>query len=214
MHLDLKSMTIAIQGFGKVGTVIAKKLFQHGCKILAITDSRGGIHSEKGLDIKKLIDWKKQGNSVKDFKGDSIKTITKEDIFKINCDILILAATENQITEPNAPDIDCTIILEGANGPTTPEADEILNEKRIIVIPDILANGGGVIVSYFEYVQDINAYYWDLDRVNKELKKVILNTYENVYNLAQEKKVSLRTAAYMIAVSRVAKAIELRGIFP
>lgn len=211
---DLKSMTIVIQGFGKVGSVIAKKLYEYGCKIIAITELAGGVYSEKGLDVDLLIEWRDKGKFLKDFKGNSIKSITKEELFKIKCDLLIPVATENQITKHNANDIDCKIILEGANGPTTPKADEILNKKGTIIIPDILANGGGVIVSYFEYVQDINAYYWDLERVNKELKKIILDTFENVCNLAKEKKESLRTASYMIAVSRVAKALQLRGIFP
>jgi len=211
---DLKSMTVVIQGFGKVGSVIAKKLYQYGCKIIAITELTGGIYCENGLNIEELIEWRDKGKLLKDFEGNSINSITNEELFKIKCDLLIPAATENQINEHNANYINCKIILEGANGPTTPKADEILNEKGIVIIPDILANGGGVIVSYFEYVQDINAYYWDLERVNKELKKIILDTFENVCKLAEEKKETLRTAAYMIAVSRVAKAIELRGIFP
>jgi glutamate dehydrogenase (NAD(P)+) len=213
-NLNLKSMNVVIQGFGKVGSVIAEILWRYGCKILAITELAGGIYCKNGLNIDELIEWRDKGNLLKDFKGDSINSINNEDLFKIKCDLLIPAATENQITEHNAKDLDCKIILEGANGPTTPKADDILNEKGVIIIPDILANGGGVIVSYFEYVQDISSYYWDLERVNKELKKIILNTFENVCEISKEKKVSLRTAAYMIAVSRVAKAIELRGIFP
>jgi len=212
--LDLKSMTVIIQGFGKVGSIIAKRLYEYGTKIIAISEYYGTIYSEKGLNIDLLIEWQKKGNLITDFKDESIKIIPNEEFFKIKCDIITPAATENQISEHNANDIDCKIILEGANGPTTPKADEILNKKGITIIPDILANGGGVIVSYFEYVQDINAYYWDLDRVNKELKKVILDAFEKVYNIVKEKNVSYRIAAYMIAVSRVAKAIELRGVFP
>jgi len=212
--LDLKSMTVIIQGFGKVGSIIAKRLYEYGTKIIAISEYYGTIYSEKGLNIDLLIKWQKKGNLITDFKDESIKIIPNEEFFKIKCDIIIPAATENQITEHNANDIDCKIILEGANGPSTPKADEILNKMGITIIPDILANGGGVIVSYFEYVQDINAYYWDLGRVNKELKKIILDAFEKVYNIVKEKKVSYRIAAYMIAVSRVAKAIELRGVFP
>ncbi len=212
--LDLKSMSVIIQGFGKVGSIISKRLYENRTKIIAISEYYGTIYSEKGLNIDELIKWQESGKLITDFKDDSIKLIPNEEFFKIKCDILIPAATENQITEHNANDLNCQIILEGANGPTTPKADEILNKKGIVVIPDILANGGGVIVSYFEYVQDINAYYWDLERVNKELKKIIINAFEAVYKLVKEKNVSYRIAAYMIAVSRVARAIELRGIFP
>ena len=213
-NLDLKSMSIVIQGFGKVGSVIAKKMFDYGCKILAIQELEGTIYSENGLNIDKLIDWKEQDNLIKDFKDDGSKPIPNNDLFGIKCDILIPAAAENQITKENAGTIDCKIILEGANGPTTTDADEILNKKGILVIPDILANSGGVCVSYFEYIQDIHAYYWKLDRIYNELKNIILEAFEEVYTIHKERKISLRTAAYVIAVSRVAKAIELRGIFP
>ena len=132
----------------------------------------------------------------------------------LECDVLIPAALENQITRVNVNNIKCKIILEGANGPVTPEADKVLLDKGIYVIPDILANGGGVCVSYFEYVQDIRAYFWELERINKELKKIMLKAFEEVYTLSRERNITLRTAAYIIAVSRIAKAIELRGIFP
>jgi glutamate dehydrogenase (NAD(P)+) len=213
-NLDLKSMTTAVQGFGKVGSVIARKLHEYGNKVIAVSDQDGTIYSDKGVDVKKLFDWVKSGKSFVDFHDKSVKFLPNEDFFEIKCDILIPAATENQITESNANDIDCKVVLEGANGPTTPEADEILEKRGITVIPDILANGGGAIVSYFEYVQDINAYYWDLNRVNKELKNIILNTFENVLKVAGENKVSLRNAAYRLAVSRVSTAVKLRGVFP
>ncbi len=214
LGFDLKKMTSAIQGFGKVGSIIARKLYQYGSKVIAISEYNGTIFSEKGINIDKLIKWVNSGKQLIDFKDNSVKIIPNIDFFNINCDILIPAATENQITKDNVNDIKCKIILEGANGPTTPEADEILEKRGVPVIPDILANGGGAIVSYFEYVQDINAYYWDLNRVNKELKKIILNTFNDVFSLSRKEKVTLRTAAYMIAVSRVATAVKLRGIFP
>jgi len=214
-NYDLKSMSVVVQGFGKVGKVITKKLFDIGCKILAIGETEGGIYSQEGLDIDKLNDWKNEGKLLKDFKDGSTKPLTdNSELFKIKCDLLIPAAIENQITKENVDLIDCKIILEGANGPTTLKADEVLNKKGIIVIPDILANSGGVCVSYFEYLQDMHAYFWDLERINRELKKIILSAFEKVYQLSQERNISLRTAAYMIALSRVAKAIELRGIFP
>lgn len=213
-ELELKSMTAIIQGFGKVGTVIAKKLQDAGCKVLAIQELEGTVYCEDGLDVDALIDWKKKGYLVKDFKDDSCKTIPNQDFFGIKCDIIVPAATENQIKTENVDKISCKIILEGANGPTTTGADKILKDRGIIVIPDILANSGGVCVSYFEYIQDIQSYFWDKDRIYSELKKILLNAFDEVYTTAQERNVSLRMAALIIAISRVAKAIELRGIFP
>ncbi|MBD3254565.1 MAG: glutamate dehydrogenase [Candidatus Lokiarchaeota archaeon] len=213
-NVNLKEMSIVIQGFGKVGTVIAKKLFDYGCKILAVQELEGTIYSSEGLNIDKLIEWKSHSKLLKDYKDNGAKSIPDDDLFGIKCDILVPAATENQITKENVDKIECKIILEGANGPTTPKADKILNEKNIIVIPDILANSGGVCVSYFEYIQDMHAYYWKLDRIYSELQNIILEAFENVYKTAKDRNVSLRTAAMIIAVTRVAKAIELRGIFP
>jgi glutamate dehydrogenase (NAD(P)+) len=214
LNLDLNSMSTAVQGFGKVGSIIARKLYQYGNKVIAISDLDGTFYSEKGINVNKLFEWVRSGKNFIDYKEESVKIIPNKDFFKIKCDILIPAALENQINENNANEIDCKVILEGANGPTTPEADEILDKKGIVVIPDILANGGGAIVSYFEYVQDINAYYWDLNRVNSELKNIILNTFKNVYSAAKENKITLRDAAYRIAVSRLSTAVKLRGVFP
>jgi len=173
-----------------------------------------GIYYEDGLDIEKLAAWTKQGNYLKDYKDDKYTLISNAELLTSKCDVLIPAAIENQITRANADKIDCKIVLEGANGPTTPDADKILFEKGIHVVPDILANSGGVCVSYFEYIQDINSYFWKLDRINEELKRIIIEAFEETYIISKERKISLRTAAYIIAVSRIAKAIELRGIFP
>ena len=215
LNYDLKSMSVVVQGFGKVGKVITKKLYDIGCKILAIGESEGGIYSQDGLNVDKLNDWKNEGKLLKDFKDVSTRLLSdNNELFKIKCDILIPAAIENQITKDNVDLIDCKIILEGANGPTTLKADVVLNKKGIIVIPDILANSGGVCVSYFEYLQDMHAYYWKLERIYGELKNIILDAFENVYKVSKERNVTLRTAAYIIALSRVSKAIELRGIFP
>ena len=155
-----------------------------------------------------------KGNFLKDFNDNRYKLITNDELLTTECDILIPAALENQITKDNVNDIKCKIILEAANGPTSPEADQILFNRGIDVIPDILANSGGVCVSYFEYVQDIQAYFWDLERINKELKRIIIEAFEDVYKISKDRAISLRTAAYIIAVSRIAKAFELRGIFP
>jgi len=214
LDLQLKNKEIIVQGFGNVGGTIAELLYDYGCKIIAVSDISGGLYSEKGLDIVKLINWRNEGKLFKDFPSNDYHQITNETLLTIKCDVLIPAAVENQITKDNAEEINCKILLEGANGPTTPEADEILNKKDIIVVPDILANSGGVCVSYFEYVQDTSSYFWDLERINKELKKIIINAFEDVWRTSVEKDVSLRIAAYIIAVSRVAKAIEYRGFYP
>ncbi|MFW9782587.1 MAG: Glu/Leu/Phe/Val dehydrogenase [Candidatus Heimdallarchaeota archaeon] len=214
LNTKLETQTIIIQGFGNVGGWVAKLLFDRGCKILAVSDISGGLFYPEGLDIDKLLTWTQQRNYLKDYKDKRYKLITNEQLLSSECDILIPAALENQITKENVNNIKCRIILEGANGPTTPEADRILFEKRIHVIPDILANAGGVCVSYFEYVQDIHAYFWDLDRINRELKRIMIEAFEDVYSIYKERSIPLRTAAYIIAVSRIAKAYELRGIFP
>ena len=214
LRLDLKSLKIVVQGFGNVGGTIAELLYQHGCKMIAISDISTGIFCEDGLDMEKLLEWAKQGNLLKDYGSDNYSFISNDELLSLKCDVLIPAAIENQITEKNAGKIDCKIVLEGANGPTTPIADKILFEKGIHVVPDILANSGGVCVSYFEYIQDINSYFWKLDRINAELKRIIIEAFEETYKISEERKINLRTAAYIIAVSRIAKAIEWRGIFP
>jgi len=214
LNIDLKSQTIIIQGFGNVGGTISKLLYDYGCKILGVSDISGGLYYSDGLDIDKLLTWTQEGNYLQDFKDSNFKLITNEDLIVSKCDILIPAALENQITEDNASEIKSKIILEGANGPTTPNADKILYNKGIHVIPDILANAGGVCVSYFEYIQDIHSYFWKLERINKELKRILVEAFEEVYKVSKERNISLRTAAYVLAVSRIAKAIELRGFFP
>jgi glutamate dehydrogenase (NAD(P)+) len=214
MNIDIKSQKFVIQGFGNVGGNIAKILYENGCKIIAVSDICGGLYAKEGLNINKLLKWRDKNNYLKDFKNGNYKFINNKDILTLKCDVLIPSAIENQITRLNAKRINCKIVLEGANGPTTPEADDILEGNGIIVVPDILANAGGVCVSYFEYIQDIHSYFWNLERINQELKNILVNTFEDVYNLSKEKNVSLRIASYMIAISRLAKAIELRGIFP
>jgi glutamate dehydrogenase (NAD(P)+) len=214
LGLDLKSQTIVVQGFGNVGGTFAKLLYNEGNKVIAVSDVSTGIYYEDGLDIEKLLEWVKQGNYLKDYENDKYKLITNHELLTTKCYVLAPSAVENQITQANADEIDCKIIVEGANGPTTPEADKILFKKGIRVLPDILANAGGVCVSYFEYIQDINSYFWKLERINAELKRIIIEAFEETYKISEERHISLRTAAYIIAVSRIAKAIELRGIFP
>ena len=214
MNLGLKGSSIVVQGFGNVGGTIAKILYEKGAKIIAISDISGGLYDNEGLNINKLSGWVDQNHLLKDYREENYKFIPNDKLLNIDCDVLIPAAIENQITLDNADNINCGIILEGANGPTTPEADKILKERGIIVVPDILANAGGVCVSYFEYIQDIHSYFWKLDRINQELESIMVNTFSEVYALSLKKNATLRTAAYMIAVSRLARAIELRGIFP
>ena len=214
LDLDLKSLKIVVQGFGNVGGNIAKILYEEGAKVIAVSDISGGLFDEEGLNIKELLEWRDQYGLLKDFYERDYFFVSNKELLEIECDILIPASIENQITESNANDIKCKVILEGANGPTTPEADEILKRREIIVIPDILANAGGVCVSYFEYVQDLQSYFWKLDRINHELRNIMIEAFEEVYKVSKEKKVTLRIAAYMIAITRLKKAIELRGIFP
>jgi glutamate dehydrogenase (NAD(P)+) len=214
LHFDKTSLDIVIQGFGNVGMVIAQTLYQNKCKIIAVSDTKGGIYSPQGLDIEKLITWKLAGNSVKDFEDNDTKPITNQELLELKCNVLIPAAIENQITSNNADKIKCQIILEGADGPVTSKADAILNDKGILIVPDILANGGALCVSYFEYIQDVHSYFWKIDRVNREMKNILIETFEKVWKLSKERNVSLRNAAYMIAIERVAKTHELRGLFP
>ena len=214
LGMDLKSQTIVIQGFGNVGGTFAELLYNEGSKVIAVSDVSTGIYCEDGLQIEKLLDWVKQGNYLKDYEDNNYKLITNRELLATKCDVLAPSAIENQITQANVDGIDCKIVIEGANGPTTPEADTILFKKGIRVLPDILANAGGVCVSYFEYVQGINSYFWKLDRINEELKRIIIEAFEETYKISEERHIPLRTAAYIIAVSRIARAIELRGIFP
>ncbi len=214
LNFDLKNLSVIIQGLGNVGGTIAELLYKEGCKILAVSDISTGIFCEKGLDIEKLLKWTKSDNYLKEYQDKNYRYISNDELLTSKCDVLVPAAIENQITEKNADQIDCKIVLEGANGPTTPKADVILFNKGIHVVPDILANSGGVCVSYFEYIQDIHSYFWKLDRINQELERIILEAFEETYKISVARGIPLRTAAYIIAVSRVAKAIQLRGFFP
>ena len=214
LNYDINKMSVVIQGFGKVGSVVAKQLCNNSCNIIAISEEDGGIYSPDGLDMDKLIKWKQQGNLVKEYEGKNTSPITNDELLSTKCDVLIPAAVENQIYSGNADKIDCKIILEGANSPTTSQADAILEEKDIIVVPDILANSGGVCVSYFEYIQDMQSYFWNLDRVNREMKTILVDTFEDIFTFSKKMNTSLRTAAYAISTTRLAKAHELRGLFP
>ncbi|MEN3038355.1 MAG: Glu/Leu/Phe/Val dehydrogenase [Candidatus Kryptonium sp.] len=213
LKLNPKKSTVVIQGFGNVGSVSAKLLSEQGLKIIAISDITGGYYNKKGIDVEKAIQHV-QNNPERTLEGfDGGDKITNEELLELECDVLIPAAREDQITKHNAPRIKAKLIVEGANGPTTASADPILEEKGVLVVPDIVANAGGVTVSYFEWVQDRMGFYWTIDMVNERLEQMMLSAFENVYNTAKLYGVSLRLGAYILAVDKVAKTLKLRGIY-
>lgn len=214
--LPLNEQKVVIQGFGNVGSWVAKKLSSWNVKVIGVSDISGGIYNENGLNVDELFEYinKPENRSLENY-NDDVKRITNAELLELKCDFLLPCAMENQITEKNAKKLRCKYIVEGANGPTTPIADKILYKKGIHILPDILANAGGVIVSYFEWVQDLSQLRWSLERVNSELEKIILDAFDNVYKMkVKEGDISYRLAAYLIAVQRVAKALEYRGIYP
>ncbi|RLD14705.1 MAG: glutamate dehydrogenase [Caldiserica bacterium] len=209
LGMSLSGATVSVQGYGNAGYWAAKLLHQDGAKIVAISDSKGGIYSEEGLDPDKVLKWKKESGSVKGFPG--TKEIGSMGPLTVKCDILVPAALENQITTENANDVQAKIVAEAANGPTTPEADEILTKKGVLIIPDILANAGGVTVSYFEWVQNNYGHYWSEDTVFERLEKKMKNAFHNVYNTHKDMNIRMRVAADVVAIKRVVEAMKIRG---
>ncbi len=210
LDLELSKSTAALQGFGNVGSMTAKFLHQLGVKIVAITDARGGIYNEEGIDIPSLLEFVKGGkNYASDFSD--AESITNEKMFGLPVDILIPAAIENQVTKETAENIQARILAEAANGPTTPDGDKILEEKGVFVIPDILCNAGGVTVSYFEWVQNTMNYYWKEKEVNQKLEEHMLFGFEKVLEMKNDKKCRMRDAAYMVGINHLVKAMEARG---
>lgn len=208
--LDLKGATVAVQGYGNAGYFAAKLMEElAGSKIVAVTDSRGGAYSADGIDPEAAFQYKKETGSVSGFTG--AKAISNAEILELDVDVLIPAAIENVITEKNAGNIKAKIIAEAANGPTTPEADEILYKAGKYIIPDFLCNAGGVTVSYFEWVQNIGGYYWTLEDVHARLQEKMIRAFHDVHEMAQKNNVDNRTAAYMVSVQRVAEVMRLRG---
>jgi len=213
-HLNLKveGSTVAVQGFGNVGSIAARTAYEMGMKVIAVTDVSGGVYNPNGLDIPALITHLNTTRSVTDFpEADSI---SNAELLALKVDLLIPAALENQITSANANDVKCRVLAEGANGPTTPEADDILNSKGIFIIPDILCNGGGVVVSYFEWVQDLQSFFWEEAEINKQLERHVVNAFKRVLEEACTLKIDNRTAAQVLAIRRVAEATLIRGIYP
>jgi glutamate dehydrogenase (NAD(P)+) len=203
---------VVVQGFGNVGSVSARLLEEAGCQIVAVSEDYGGIYNPLGLPVKKLIEYRAREGSLKGFPGAEL--VPNDELLKLDCDVLVPAALENQITSANAQDIKAKLIVEGANGPTTPEADEILRRRGVILVPDILANAGGVTVSYFEWVQDLQSFFWSEHEINARLESIMTRAFKEVLAIREEKKVDMRMAAYLLAVNRVAVATADRGIYP
>ena len=212
LGIDLKTTTTAVQGFGNAGAIAARLMAAEGSKVIAVSDTRGGITNADGLDVNRVLAWKKEHGSVVGFPGST--TITNGELLELPCDILIPAAYENQITVQNAANVKARIVAEAANGPTTPEADKILARNGVFMIPDILCNAGGVTVSYFEWVQDLNRDHWSEAVVNGKLKEIMDRSFGEVLAMAKLQEVDMRTAAYLVAVKRVADATALRGLYP
>ncbi len=202
---------MAVQGFGNVGSLAADFLSKQGATVVGVADKSGGLFNAKGLDIADLIAWVREHRHLAGYP--KAEAISNEELLTLDCDVLLPAALENVITSKNARKIKAKIICEGANGPTTAAADKILEEKGIFVIPDILANAGGVTVSYFEWVQDRGGYFWDEETVNKRLEQIITRSFQEVVTLSERHKVNTRIAAYMLGIDRVATTHRLRGMY-
>lgn len=211
LKINPTGASAVVQGFGNVGSISAKLLFEQGLKIIGLSDINGGIYNKNGLDIQKVFEYFAKNNSLVDFP--EAENIDNQELLELKCDLLVPAAKEDQITKHNAEKINCRIIAEGANGPTTAKADPILQDKGIMVIPDILANAGGVTVSYFEWVQDRMGYFWTINMVNERLDRMMNEAFENVCSQADKYKLTLRLGAYVVAIDRVAKTLKLRGIY-
>ena len=203
---------VVVQGYGNVGGFSAKLLHNLGCKVIGVSDSKGGIYNKYGLDPNRIQKWKMEHGSVVDFP--EAENISNAELLELECEVLVPAALEGIITIENAPRIKARIIAEAANGPTTPGADKILYQNGVFMVPDILANAGGVTVSYFEWVQDLQSHFWSEDDVNAKLEDVMVKSFIEVLGCAQQHKVDMRSAAYILAVGRVAKAMEIRGLYP
>jgi glutamate dehydrogenase (NAD(P)+) len=211
LGLDIKKASVAVQGFGNVGSVSADLIVKLGAKIVAVTDWKGGVYNANGLDITKMLDYSRQHKTIDGFPGG--EPLENDQLFGLDVDVLVPAALENQITMENAPKIRAKIIAEGANGPTTPEAHRYLHEKGVFVIPDILANAGGVTTSYFEWVQDRHGYFWTEEEVNNRLEHKMVEAFNDVLQTSLKYKTDLRTAAYIVAISRVATVTRQRGMY-
>ncbi|EFO81996.1 Glu/Leu/Phe/Val dehydrogenase [Oscillochloris trichoides DG-6] len=213
---NITDLRVVVQGFGNVGGTAALLLDQIGCRVIGIADSSGGYTCPEGLDVAAMRSFSDQHptHTLEGYTAPGVQAISNAELLELDCDVLIPAALEQQITVTNAPHIRAAVIVEGANGPTTPDADQILTERGILVVPDILANAGGVIVSYFEWVQGLQEFFWDERDVNDRLERIMIATFEHVWQIAQSRHLPLRIAAYLLAVQRVADAEVTRGVYP
>ncbi len=212
LNLPMEGARVSIQGFGNAGQHAARLFSEAGARIVAVSDSRGGIYNPAGLDYARLVEVKRKEGTVAAYPEG--ETIGSTEVLEIECDILIPAALENQITRENADRIRAKVVVEAANGPTTPEADRILHDRGVLVLPDILANAGGVTVSYFEWVQDLYSFFWDHQRVRTELRRIMERAFAEVFARVDDRKIHPRLAAYVLAIERVVEAIKIRGIYP
>jgi glutamate dehydrogenase (NAD(P)+) len=211
-NLLLENTRVAVQGFGKVGGPAAYLAQERGAKVIAVSDVSGGVYNPHGLDLTALRTYMTTRGSVEGFpQGDAI---SNPDLLELDCEVLMPCAMENQITAANAPRVKAKIVAEGANGPLTPEADQILQENGVFVIPDILCNAGGVTVSYFEWVQDLQSFFWGEDEINERLRQIMVRSFNQILRVSHEKNIDMRTAAQVLAIDRVAEAVQLRGIYP
>jgi glutamate dehydrogenase (NAD(P)+) len=210
--MDIARARVSIQGFGNAGAIAARLITDEGATVVAVSDSTGGIYNPDGLDIGRVNGWKKEHGTVQGLPG--AQDISNAAVLEVDCDILIPAALENQITARNAGNIKARIVAEAANGPTTPEADQQMFQRGVFMIPDILCNAGGVTVSYFEWVQDLNRDHWSESVVNAKLKEIMVKAFQETLAIAQRDQIDMRTAAYLLAVQRVADATSMRGLYP
>jgi glutamate dehydrogenase/leucine dehydrogenase len=210
--LSLRGATVAVQGFGNVGSYLARFVSQDGAKVVALSDSRGGVHNADGIDVPSALAHKQEHGTLAGLAN--AEAVTNEELVELPCDIFAPCALEQVVTESNADRIKARIVVEGANGPLTPAADDILERNGVLILPDILANAGGVIVSYFEWVQGLQEYFWREDEVNAKLNDIVTRAFNETWALHESKSVSMRLASYGLAVERVAEATTTRGIYP
>jgi len=210
--MDASNIRVAVQGFGNVGSHAAYYAHENGFKVVAVSDVRGGIYNANGLHVPSVMEHQTIYGTVVGYPG--AEAVTNAELLEVPCDVLIPAALENQISEKNADRIKAKFVIEGANGPTTPEADDILNGKGVTVVPDVLANAGGVIVSYFEWVQDLQAFFWTEEEVFRKMDPFLIRAYEVTSRMSEEKGIDMRTAAQVTAIKRVGEALKTRGFYP
>jgi glutamate dehydrogenase (NAD(P)+) len=211
-ELSIQGLRVAVQGFGNVGSFLAKFLAEQGATVIAVSDSRGGIYAESGLELSAVLAHKQETGALEGFRG--ADALSNEELLVLDCDVLAPCALEQVITRENADQVKARIIAEGANGPVTPAADEILDDRGILILPDVLANAGGVVVSYFEWVQGLQEYFWKEDEINSKLRDITTRAFNETWRTSEDRKTSMRLAAYGLAVRRVADATITRGLYP